>query len=576
MNNVSSASHNSIVRVGAFFTLFFDVNILNNIDIGQYNSSLKIIYSKVLEKGKITSVIPIQFEIPGKVILDTVLNGNSKEKHLIPGQYSEISLVIKNKGSSFANGVIATIKGFEKQTNESDSLKNDDSNGSDEFGTPSLSSAYPLISAVNTGNRTFNVGTIPPGSSVVIKPILYLANSAKESVQNLDLQVTYGDSYGNRQTFESSIGIIVSPLPTDSNFIISPMLENVTNKHSNNTNTNNNYTNNNDIVILTAGTIEDLTFKLQNNANNISNPLTDLVVNLDVSPKESIEILGKSRWIFDSMDPYSYYNLGTKIFASEQIANTPVEFSINIDYILNEELKKESLLVGAYIEGQIKITGHDFEIRKVGNTPNFSGNLLNEGNSRALFTKVNLEELKPVSELVSNHTKKNNNLNLGDDNKKNNHNNNNLLFKPQEQYLGDLDSNSPLPFSIPIDLNVNNTNSKYSFTLSVYYSDNLRKMHHVLLNGTVDIINNLANETQRNNTSFGIYDIIIKNRLFFTILIAIILIVIIGLLYVRKKRKKTISPEFEFGTENNNMKRKEKSIFDTSTGLFDDEEEDTK
>ena len=206
-------------------------------------------------------------------------------------------------------------------------------------------------------------------------------------------------------------------------------------RNSNNTNTNNNYTNNNDIVILTAGTIEDLTFKLQNNAKNISNPLTDLVVNLDVSPKESIEILGKSRWIFDSMDPYSYYDLGTKIFASEQIANTPVEFSINIDYILNEELKKESLLVGAYIEGQIKITGHDFEIRKVGNTPNFSGNLLNEGNSRALFTKVNLEELKPVSELVSNHTKKNNNLNLGDDNKKNNHNNNNYCLNHKNNIL---------------------------------------------------------------------------------------------------------------------------------------------
>ena len=409
LSNVSSASHNSIVGAGDFFTLFFDVNILNEIDIGQYNSTLKIIYSKVLEKGKITSIIPIQFEIPGKVILDTVLKGNSTEKHLIPGQYSEISLVIKNKGSSYANGVIATIKGFEKQTNESDSPKNDDSNGSERLGTPSLSAAYPLISAVNTGNRTFNVGTIPPGSSVVIKPILYIANSAKESVQNLDLQVTYGDSYGNRQTFESSIGIIVSPMPPDSNFIITPMLKNVTNKVSNNTNNPNNTStnNNNDIVILTAGTIEDLTFKLQNNAKNISNVLTDLVINLDVSPKESIEILGNSRWIFDSMDPQSYYDLGTKIFASEQIANTPVEFSINIEYISNDELKKESLVVGAYIEGQIKITGHDFEIRNVGDTPNFGGNLLNEGNSRALFTKVNLEELKPVSELLSNNTNKN-------------------------------------------------------------------------------------------------------------------------------------------------------------------------
>jgi hypothetical protein len=584
LSNFSSASHNSIVEAGNFFTLFFDINILNDVNIGQYNSTLKIIYSKVLEKGKITSVIPIEFEIPGKVILDTGLKGNgSKEKYLIAGQYNEISLVIKNKGSSYANGVIATIKGFEKQTNESENLKNDASNNNnDGLGTTSLSSAYPLISAVNTGNRTFNVGTIPPGSSVIIKPNIYIANSAKESVQNLELQLTYGDSYGNKQTFESSIGIIVSPLPTDSNFNVTPILEYVTNNDTNNTNiSSNNNTNNKDIVILTAGTIEDLTFKLQNKAKNVSSSLTDLVVNLDVSPKESIEILGNSRWIFDSMDPQSYYDLGTKIFASEQIANTPVEFSINIDYISNQELKKESLVVGAYIEGQIKISGHDFEIRKVGDTPNFGGNLLNEGNSRALFTKVNLEELKPISDLVSNNTNTNNNdFNVGDDNKKNNNHNNIFLSRPPEQYLGDLDSNSPLPFSIPIDLNANNTKGKYSFSLSVYYSDNLRKMHHVILNGTVDIINNLAKESQsnnNNNTSFGIKDIISKNYLTFTIFIAIILIVIIGILYARKKRKKSVPTGFGLGNENNNNNtttRKDDSLFDTSTGLFDDDDQE--
>jgi hypothetical protein len=38
--------------------------------------------------------------------------------------------------------------------------------------------------------------------------------------------------------------------------------------------------------------------------------------------KESIEILGNSRWTFDSMNPQSYYDLNTKIFAAEQIANT--------------------------------------------------------------------------------------------------------------------------------------------------------------------------------------------------------------------------------------------------------------
>jgi hypothetical protein len=567
-NNISTASHNSIVKAGNLFTLFFDVKIRNDTYIGQYNSTLKIIYSKVLEKGKITSVIPIQFEIPGKVILDTTLGGDNKENHLIPGQYKEISLVIKNKGSADANGVIATIKGFEKQTNESDSLKNDDSNANNNrFGTSSLTASFPLIPAVNTGNRTFNIGTLSPDTSVVIKPVVYIANSAKESVQNLDLQLTYGDSYGNKQTFESSIGIIVSPLPPDSNFIVIPIWNNVTKKESNNSNT----THNKNIVILTAGTIEDLEFRLKNIAKNSSNPLTNLVVNLDVSPKESIEILGNSRWILDSMNPQSYYDFGTKIFASEEIANTPVEFSITIDYISNEELKKESLIVGAYIEGQIKITGHDFEVREVGGTPNFGGNLLNEGNTRALFTKVNLEKLKPVSDLVNNNG--DNNTNSSD---RSDDNNNIFLSNPQEQYLGDLDSNSPLPFSIPIDFNTNKTKGKYSFSLSVYYSDNLRKIHQVILNGTVDL-NNLAKESQSNKSSFGINDIISKNHLFLIIFIAIIsTATILGILYAIKRRRKKHVPD-EFGLsekENNQIKSNDNSLFENTKGLFDNKEED--
>jgi hypothetical protein len=107
-------------------------------------------------------------------------------------------------------------------------------------------------------------------------------------------------------------------------------------------------------------------------------------------------------------------------------------------------------------------------------------------------------------------------------------------------------------------------------------------MHHVILNGTVDIINNLAKESQsnnNNNTAFEIKDIISKNFLTFTIFIAIILIVIIVILYARKKRKKSVPTGFGLGNENNNnTTRKEDSLFDTSTGLFDvdDQEKDAK
>ncbi len=539
-NNISIASHNSIVRAGDLFTLFFDINILNDTYIGQYNSSLKIVYSKVLEKGKITSVIPIEFDIPGKVILDTSLAKNSKETHLSTGQYHEIDLVIRNKGSSYASGVVATIKGFEKPISESDSLTN--------------MSPSSFIPAVNIGNRTFNIGTMAPDSSVIIKPVIYISNSAEESVQNLILELAYGDSYGNKQEFESSIGIIVSPMPEASKFNIIPIFENVPIYRSNN----------NNAVILTAGTIEDLKFRIKNNAQNFSNPLTDLVVNLNVSPKESIEILGNSRWTFDSMNPQSYYDLNTKIFAAEQIANTPVEFSVNIDYISNQELKKESLFLGAYIEGKIRITGHDFVIREVGDVPNFSGNLLNEGNIRALFTKVDLLNLKPASNLINNNNNSDNNSNKG---------NAVLLSKPQEQYLGDLDANSPLPFSIPIDLNANVISEKYSFTLNVTYSNDLRQVHHTVLNGTVEV--NLPKESESESESFGIIDVITKNYIILMIVIAIIVATIIGILYA-KRRKKSSSFKFGIGKENDEMKSKDNSLFENTSTLFDTEKDNEK
>jgi len=539
-NNISTASYNSIVQAGDLFTLFFDINILNDTYIGQYNSSLKIVYSKVLEKGKITSVIPIEFDIPGKVILDTSLAKNSEGTHLTTGQYHEIDLVIRNKGSSYAGGVVATIKGFEKPISESDSLTN--------------MSPSSFIPAVNIGNRTFNIGTMAPDSSVIIKPVIYISNSAEESVQNLILELAYGDSYGNKQEFESSIGIIVSPMPEASKFNIIPIFENVPIYRSNN----------NNAVILTAGTIEDLKFRIKNNAQNFSNPLTDLVVNLNVSPKESIEILGNSRWTFDSMNPQSYYDLDTKIFAAEQIANTPVEFSINIDYISNQELKKESLFLGAYIEGKIRISGHDFVIREVGDVPNFSGNLLNEGNIRALFTKIDLLNLKPVSNLI------NNTNNSGNNSYKDNAI---LLSKPQEQYLGDLDANSPLPFSIPIDLNANAIPEKYSFTLNVTYSDDLRQVHHAVLNGTADV--DLLKESESESESESIIDVITKNYIMLIIVIAIIVLTIIGIFYA-KRRKKSSSFKFGIGKENDEMKSKDNSLFENTSTLFDTEKDNEK
>ena len=62
------------------------------------------------------------------------------------------------------------------------------------------------------------------------------------------------------------------------------------------------------------------------------------------------------------------------------------------------------------------------------------------------------------------------------------------------QYLGDLEDNSPLPFSIPLAIGTNDDNSSsssslaagnYPVSLRITYSDELRNTHQVILNETV-------------------------------------------------------------------------------------------
>jgi hypothetical protein len=57
------------------------------------------------------------------------------------------------------------------------------------------------------------------------------------------------------------------------------------------------------------------------------------------------------------------------------------------------------------------------------------------------------------------------------------------------QYLGDLEDNSPLPFSIPLATGNSSSNTiaagNYPVSLKITYSDELRNTHEVILNNTV-------------------------------------------------------------------------------------------
>lgn len=98
--NISVASYNSIVKPGESFPLYFTFGVLNDTKVGPYYGSMKITYSKVLETGQIVSNITVPFRIPGKVILDVILQKQS----LITNTPNDLPILLYNKGSPMQTG----------------------------------------------------------------------------------------------------------------------------------------------------------------------------------------------------------------------------------------------------------------------------------------------------------------------------------------------------------------------------------------------------------------------------------------------------------------------------------------
>ena len=194
-SNISVASHDSTVKPGETFTLHFTIDVLNDAKVGVYSGLLKLVYSKVLEVGQISSSIAVPFRITGKVVLDAVSN----TQNLNAGSPNDLRILIRNEGSADASGVIATVTDVSDGTttsavsnsNSNDAVNNGSTRNdsdSDNNATASTStdeatteggqetdSEAPTISLQTT---TFNVGNIPAGQSALITPTVYPSYSS--------------------------------------------------------------------------------------------------------------------------------------------------------------------------------------------------------------------------------------------------------------------------------------------------------------------------------------------------------------------------------------------------------------
>jgi hypothetical protein len=513
----ADASLNSVVKAGDTFTLYFDVNVLDTAKVGQYFSNLKLIYSKVLDLGNIEINIPIQFRVPGKVIMDAnIISPDS----LVPGAVNNVPISIRNLGSANANGVTVSLRDISRSnlTSSSDSL---------------VTSTDQSASSVNLGSTTFDLGRIPQNSSKTVNTLIYPGFDSSGNVQNLDLQISYGDAYGNRKQSSSVVGMVIAPKPPESVISVRTLVnESGTNQEAESGSSMTDMTDkdNQNALIVTAGQIENLKFVISNNS---SNPVSNLVLTLS-SPSDSVKIVGDSKWTLNLLPPQAEQVFDTKVFAAKSVVGTPVLFNLGLNYIFNGDTKTDKLDLGAYVTGQFKIRAYDFNVTNIAGVPNLVANLLNEGNSLAMFTTV---------EMVNNSIARTNNKLV--------------TTLPPAQYLGDLDENSPLPLSIPLTIPNNLQAGSYPVSLKITYKDDLRAEHIAIVNATVFY----QPQVQSNSTSGGFLGSAGGNTSILPIMIGIVGIIAIVVVILLRRRKRS---KLKFKLE---QSQGEDLTFDTSSSI---------
>ena len=658
------ASLNDVVKAGQTYTLYFKVNVLKEASVGPHTALLRTYYFKTPDPeigAYRVQTTGVPFILPGKVILDV----SASSTDLIPGEANHVKLQIRNKGTADANNVVATLgnvggsiitstggsTAIVNNSNSSNTTNNNHPNVSSS--TPYSKSTGNIEQASSLGSRVFDLGTISANSVEEIDATILPSFSAGESLQNLNLQLSFTDATGDTKSSSEEVGFRVLPNPPEAGLSVNPNIPqdnlNKTTENKQTTEgsglTNNNITTNSDSglsvkpakfagaiiknndedsrinlaslenqnqndaknnrlndanytkgnltsvqssaliksnaalyknvaisgipnamgnkkptvqnssnvrgdnsITITAGNESDLNFTITNNNRY---PIIDAVVSL-ASQSGSISISGPSKWNLQRLDPGSHQIFPTTVFASKSMIGNPATFDVGVQYIMNGRARNDTFDIGAKVIGEIKVDVSDLGINYIAGTPNLIGNLLNKGNTVALFTTVQL--LNNSNATNQHHAQQN--KGFTQDGLEKNVNSKTSAKQADKSvkalvsasnlpsYLGDLQDDSPLPFSIPLLLQNNSSPGTYPISLKITYNDDLRNSHQIILNSSVELNRPKGRSGGNENQDQGILGLLVGKQYSLKIgqislpipLIIIIVIICLLTLIVLKRR----------------------------------------
>ena len=256
------------------------------------------------------------------------------------------------------------------------------------------------------------------------------------------------------------------------------------------------------------------------NILNDFEPIYDVDVSISFPQSQtsatSPTAIGTSSWKFSKIKFGENVTVKPLIFVPVDAAGNGYTANIQISYKRLGYISPSSEVhaIGFYAQGWISMVAYDFAVevepitlRNAGATLTITASLLNKGNVPAMFTNVTLIP-SPI-----------------------------LTLKPESQsYLGEVDPNSPAPFTLEATVNPDTEEGNYTVKIKVQYEDEESRIH--VFEKEVNVYVTVIQEQQLPSTSERIIKTVtdtVKRYMLFVIIG--ILVIIIAALMVRRSRR---------------------------------------
>ena len=252
----------------------------------------------------------------------------------------------------------------------------------------------------------------------------------------------------------------------------------------------------------------------------VKNNAWDGTVQISFGIQSPLVIYGNSSWTFKSVVPDQELAVPVVIYAPKSAIGNTFTGTLTISY--DDEYGNsytENHNIGFVVRGQVSIVAYDWTIMpnpvSPGKKVSISATLLNKGTATAMFVNVSIQP----NEIL-------------------------ILSQESSNYVGEVEENSPTPFTVSAYVKPDVQNRTYPITIIVTYTDDLFEEHTFKI--TVGIT---VQKTSENNTGSeegpSFIDLLYRGGL--TLLISTVALIAIVIIYLKRSSKSMSSAFFFVG-----------------------------